>query len=214
MDILASIIALAIAITVHEAAHAWMSDRLGDPTARLMGRLSLNPIKHIDLYGTVLVPLLLIIARSPLLFGWAKPVMFDPYNLKNPRKDGALIALSGPVSNMIVAVLLSILFRLVNSPFTPANFLSVLLIYTITVNVTLGIFNFIPIHPLDGGKIFIGLLPNKDALEADRFMNRYGLLILLFLIFPFFGKVSPINAVIAPVINFILNLLITRSGFV
>src|SRR3972149_7760423 len=110
MDILASIIALGIAITVHEAAHAWMSDRLGDPTARLMGRLSLNPIKHIDLYGTVLVPLLLIIARSPLLFGWAKPVMFDPYNLKNPRKDGALIALSGPVSNMIVAVLLSILF--------------------------------------------------------------------------------------------------------
>ncbi len=214
MEIIVLVIAFVIAITVHEASHAWMSDHLGDPTARLMGRLSLNPIKHLDIYGTVLVPLLLIIARSPFVFGWAKPVMFDPYNLKNPKRDGALIALSGPVSNLLLAVILSIIFHFAYNPFFPSNFLGQLFVSTISINVTLAIFNLVPIHPLDGGKIFIGLLPNRDAIEAEHFMNRYGLIILLFLIFPFFGRTSPLNSVIFPVVNFILKLLIPGTNFV
>lgn len=214
MEIIALALAFIIAITVHEASHAWMSDRLGDPTARLMGRLSLNPLKHLDLYGTVLVPLFLIIARSPFVFGWAKPVMFDPYNLKNPKKDGAMIALSGPVSNILLAIILSIILRFINNPFFPSNLLGQLFVSTISINVTLAIFNLVPIHPLDGGKIFIGLLPNKDAVEADNFMNRYGMIILLFLIFPLFGRTSPLNAFISPIINFILKLLIPGVNFI
>lgn len=214
MEIIASIIGFAVAITIHEAAHAWMSDRLGDPTARLMGRLSLNPIKHLDLYGTVLVPLFLILARSPFVFGWAKPVMFDPYNLKNPKKDGALIALSGPVSNMILALIFSLILRFGGGVFFPINFLAILIIYMITINITLAVFNLIPIHPLDGGKIFLGLLPDKDAEEADRFMQRYGLIILLFLIFPIFGGRSPLYSLISPIIGFLLNFLIPHMGFV
>src|SRR3990167_7753359 len=96
------ILAFAITITIHEAAHAWMADRLGDPTARVGGRLSLNPMAHVDIYGTVLVPLMLIFIGSPFVFGWAKPVMFDPYNLKNPRKDSAFISLAGPFSNFLL----------------------------------------------------------------------------------------------------------------
>jgi len=190
-----------------------MSDRLGDPTARLMGRLTLNPIKHLDLYGTVLVPLFLILARSPFIFGWAKPVMFDPYNLKDPKKDGALIALSGPSSNLILAAAMSIILRFMGNPFFPSNFLNILFLYIITINITLAVFNLIPIHPLDGGKIFLGLLPDKDAVEADRFMNRYGLIILLFLIFPF-GGVSPLNTIISPIIGFILKLLLPGTGYI
>jgi Zn-dependent protease len=212
VEIVTLIIAFIIAITVHEAAHAWMSDRLGDPTARLMGRLSFNPLKHLDIYGTVLVPLLLIIAHSPFVFGWAKPVMFDPYNLKNPKKDGALIALSGPLTNIILAVILSIVFHLIVNPFFPSFFIINLLVYTISINVTLAIFNLIPLHPLDGGKIFIGLLPDRDAIEAENFMRKYGLIILILLIFPIFGGTSPLNLVISPIITFILKLLLPGIG--
>lgn len=214
MEIIALALAFVIAITVHEASHAWMSNRLGDPTAKLMGRLSLNPLKHLDIYGTVLVPLFLIIARSPFVFGWAKPVMFDPYNLRNPRKDGALIGLSGPASNLLLAVILSIIFRFIYNPFFPSTLLWRIFIDTISINVTLAVFNLVPIHPLDGGKIFIGLLPNKDAIEAENFMNRFGLIILLLLIFPILGNTAPLNLVISPIINFILNLLIPGMGSV
>jgi len=214
MEILALIIAFVTAITVHEAAHAWMSDRLGDPTARLMGRLSFNPLKHLDIYGTVLVPFFLIIARSPFVFGWAKPVMFDPYNLKNPKKDGALIALSGPLSNIILAIILSVIFRIISNPFFPSSFLTYLLEYTVTINITLAVFNLIPLHPLDGGKIFVGFLSDRDAVEAESFMGRYGLIILILLIFPIFGGISPLNLIISPIITFIRNLLLPEMGSV
>jgi len=208
MSIIILIISFVVAITVHEAAHAWASNRLGDPTARLMGRLSFNPLKHVDIYGTVLIPILLIIIGSPFIFGWAKPVMFDPYNLKNPKKDGALIALAGPLTNIILAVILSVIFRILNNPFFPSIFLLDLLKYTIIINITLAIFNLIPLHPLDGEKIFIGLLPNKEAQEAENFMRRYGLILLLLIIFPIFGGASPLNLVIYPIISFILKILL------
>lgn len=203
-SIIYQVIAFLVAITIHESAHAWMAYRLGDPTAKLSGRLSLNPIAHIDIYGTVLIPLFLIFIGSPFVFGWAKPVIFDPFNLQNPRRDSAMISLAGPASNFIVAILLAVILRFI----TPVFWLSNLVTAVIAINIVLGIFNLVPVHPLDGGKIFVGFLPEDQAEEADLFLHRYGLLILLFLIFPIFGGQSPLFTVLGPVINFILNILL------
>ena len=217
MSLIGWILAFIFAITVHEAAHAWMSDRLGDPTARLAGRLSLNPLVHYDPIGTTLL-LVLVVMRAigiPVIpFGWAKPVRFDPFNLENPRRDSALISLAGPLSNLSFAVVLSLIIRIISSPFSPFNFLIPLLLPTIMLSVVLAIFNLIPIHPLDGGKIFIGLLPENQAREADLFLRRYGMIILLLLIFPTIGGRSPIFTVMGPVIDFILNVLLPGSPVV
>lgn len=207
MSILFSIIAFAVAITVHEAAHAWMADRLGDPTARLAGRLSLNPLAHVDIYGTILVPLILIFLHSPFVFGWAKPVVFDPYNLKNPRSDSALISLAGPLSNITLAIFFSLILKIYSLPFSPLVAFSGLIYALIVINLALAVFNLIPIHPLDGGKILVGLLPPSSARDVDLFLNRYGLILLFFLIFPTFGGSSILSLIISPIINFLLQIL-------
>ena len=217
MELLAWILAFIIAITVHEASHAWMADRLGDPTARLMGRLSLNPIVHYDPVGTTLL-LVLVFMRAmgiPVIpFGWAKPVRIDPYNLRNPRKDSALISLAGPASNIIVAIIFSIGVRLISAPFSPFSILATIFVPIVVLNVILALFNLVPIHPLDGGKIFIGLLPASEAEEADLFLRKYGMIILLFLIFPTFGGTSPIMMVLSPALNFILGILLPGPSFI
>lgn len=210
LSLIAWILAFVVAITIHEAAHAWMADRLGDPTPRMMGRLSLNPIVHYDRVGTTLL-LVLVILRAiglPVIpFGWAKPVQFDPYNLKNPRRDAALISIAGPVSNITLAIILATILRLASSPFSPLGFLSLLFGPMIILNVILAVFNLVPIHPLDGGKVLVGLLPQKQAYEADIFMKRYGIIMLFLLIFPVFGGTSPIFLVISPILNLFLSIL-------
>lgn len=210
-ELIAWIVAFITAITVHEAAHAWMADRLGDPTARIMGRLSLNPLVHYDPVGTSML-LVLVILRAlgvPIIpFGWAKPVQFDPYNLRNPRRDSALISLAGPASNILFATIIAILLRVLG----PATF--VVFYPIITLNVVLAIFNLVPIHPLDGGKIFIGLLPGDQAHEADQFLRRFGMIILFFLIFPTSGGSSPVFMVLSPIISFIIDILLPGNGFV
>jgi len=198
--------ALLVAITVHEYAHAWASDRLGDPTARLAGRLTLNPFAHLDPIGT----LMLLIFR----FGWGKPVPFDPFNLRYPRRDAALISFAGPASNLIFAFILSIIIRLVHLTIgSPAYFLELALTPLVVLCVVLAIFNLIPIHPLDGGKVLIGLLPLDLARKWDEILEQYGLIIVIFLLFPFFG-VSPISLIISPIVNLVLAILLPGTPLV
>lgn len=213
-SILFWIIAFTIAITIHEAAHAWMANRLGDPTPKALGRLSLNPLVHYDRIGTTMLLVLTILRAfgAPVIpFGWAKPVPFDPYNLKNPRKDTALISLSGPGANILLSLILALILKIFSTPFMPYSFLNLLFTPIIILNIALAIFNLIPIHPLDGGKIITGILPAKDALEYDRFMTRYGSLLLLFIILPTINGSSPASLVISPVIEFILKVLLPSS---
>jgi Zn-dependent protease len=208
IEVLVSLIALAVTITIHESAHAWMADKLGDPTARLSGRLSLNPLKHYDPIGTTLLLVLAVMSflGLPVIpFGWAKPVPFDPYNLKDPRKGAALISVAGPSANIIFAIFLALIVRIF--PMTTG-----ILALVIILNLSLAIFNLIPIHPLDGGKILAGFLPEKEAREFDYFMNRVGIILLIFLIFPIFGSTSLITSIFYPIINFLLNLLIPGFG--
>lgn len=186
--------ALLIALTIHEFAHAWMADRLGDPTPQLQGRLSLNPLKHLDPVGT----LMLLFFR----FGWGKPVEFDPYNLRHPRRDAALISLAGPAVNLILAAVCSLLVK-----FTPLNSWAILFVPLILININLAIFNLLPVPPLDGAKILYGILPRDWADEYNDFMGRYGTILLILLIIPIGGSSLAIN-LIMPVINGITGLLL------
>lgn len=189
------IIALIVAITIHEFAHAWASERLGDPTPRLMGRLTLNPLAHLDPLGTIM----LLVAR----FGWGKPVQFDPFNLRHPRRDSAIISLAGPVSNLLLALICSIILRV-----TVGNGILVYLFQSLIVmNVVLAVFNLVPIHPLDGFKIVGGILPEEYAHQWAE-LERYGMIFLIVLILPLGGGVSPISQLISPVINFFLSILL------
>jgi Zn-dependent protease len=195
---------LLLAFAIHESAHARMADHLGDPTARLQGRITLNPFVHLDPVGTLLILF--------FGFGWGKPVMFDPYNLRNPKRDSALIALAGPTSNFLMAIVTSIILHLVansSSYFLSVSISQVLSIF-LTLNVSLGVFNLIPIHPLDGFKVVAGFLPKKyyaDWLSLE----RYGYIFLILLLLPFFGN-APVEMILGPVTNFITNLLLPGRG--
>jgi len=188
----ASVVALALAISVHEFAHALAADKLGDLTPRYQGRLTLSPLAHLDLVGTLMI----LLAG----FGWGKPVQFNPWGLKNPRRDSALISIAGPVSNFATALLLAIAYKFVPSPG------NLFLLPIIILNINLGLFNLIPIAPLDGFKVIEGLLPKALALQW-RGLERYGFLFLIFLIFPIFGA-SLIGSVLLPVQRSVLELLL------
>jgi len=177
---IAQILAFAIAITVHESSHGWMADRLGDRTARAMGRISLNPLVHIDPIGTVILPLLLILTRAPFIFGWAKPVPVNPYNLRNPRKDMLWIGLSGPSANIITAIIFSFILRA--GLIIPNSLGQAFVIQVILINLVLAVFNLIPVPPLDGYQILSGLLPREAAISYSR-IEPYGMWILLGLLF-------------------------------
>ena len=189
--ILVQVFVIFFAITVHEAAHAWMANKLGDPTAAALGRASLNPLVHIDLVGTIIFPLLLILIKGPV-FGWAKPVPYNPNNLRHPRKGGLWIAFAGPVANILTAAAAVVIFQLlklagahfpVSSLWSkPLGGLVVILIVTASINLTLAIFNLIPVPPLDGSGILAGLLSDSAAAKFER-LRPYGFLILIALIY-------------------------------
>lgn len=191
-------VGLVIALTIHEFAHAFVADKLGDPTPKYQGRVTLNPLSHLDPLGTVAILL--------VGFGWGKPVQFDPYNLKDPKRDTALIAAAGPASNLLLAIVLAGVLSVL-----PAGVLGGILapaiMYTIFINVMLAIFNLVPVYPLDGSKIFQSLLPAESAAAYELFMHRYGSIVLLFLIVPWGGS-SPVSALISPIISFVVGLLV------
>jgi len=203
LAILISFVYLIIAISIHEFAHAFAADRLGDPTARSQGRLTLNPFAHIDPVGTVVLPLsLMLLSGGAFAYGWGKPTPFDPYNLQNPRKDTAIISIAGPISNILLAIVGAFLIRVIPHQF------SLFVLPLITTNVALAVFNLIPVGPLDGQKILFGILPRDLAYEFQSIMSRYGTLILIFMIFPVFGGEAPVSAIMSPIMNFFLTFLL------
>lgn len=190
------------AITVHEASHGWAAYKLGDPTAHIMGRITLNPVAHIDPIGTVLLPILLVVMGAPP-FGWAKPVPVNPMNLKNLRRDNLIISAAGPLSNILVAsgCITALLLLKSMSPnvnyfmrsyfsgygnlakgFHPVEGLAIILFYAIFLNLLLAVFNLIPIPPLDGSGILMGILPEELAQQYDR-IRPFGFIIVLGLLY-------------------------------
>lgn len=178
MDISSILIGFAIvivALTIHEAAHAWTADKLGDPTARLLGRVSLNPIVHIDPIGTVLLPLLAMFSGLPIL-GWAKPVPVNISRLRHHRRDFMIVAAAGPVSNLLQAFIIAGVFRMLYDP-SASDLLPAILKDAVTTNLILAFFNLIPIPPLDGGNVLAGLVPENAARVIDQ-VRQFGFIAL------------------------------------
>lgn len=202
------------AIILHEIAHGIVAYRLGDPTAARMGRLTLNPLPHIDPVGTVLLPLMLVVAHAPFLFGYARPVPVNFANLRNPKRDMIYVAAAGPLMNIILAVASAVVFKQLLHLRLPAEgALSGLLIATLTpiammaqnsvvINVVLAVFNLLPILPLDGGRVLAGLLPRAQAIAFAR-LEPFGFLIVIALL-----ATNVLNNVIGPVIGLFLHALL------
>lgn len=198
-DIIVSIsvwaLPLLFAITLHEAAHAWTAWKLGDNTAKKMGRVSFNPIIHIDPFGTVLLPLILLISGSGFMFGYAKPVPVNFNQLNNPRRDGVLVALAGPGANIFLLIMAALLLNVMNLvPAFASEWLSQNLVNMIIINAILAVFNMLPIPPLDGGRVAVGILPYPLARPLSR-LEPYGMLIILMALFiiPMGGQYIGLN---------------------
>jgi Zn-dependent protease len=174
------LVVLLFSVILHEVAHGYTALRLGDPTARDAGRLTLNPIKHIDPFGTVFLPLLLHLAQSPILIGWAKPVPVNPSRLREPNKAMMLVAASGPLTNITLAVLFALGLRYLPSSTVPL-FVD-LLVISCYINIILALFNLVPVPPLDGSKLLAGLLPAR-LRESYMRLGRYGIFIVLPLVY-------------------------------
>jgi Zn-dependent protease len=185
---------LMFSVVIHEVSHGYVAEYLGDPTARLAGRLTLNPLKHLDFFGSFLLPVgLWFLSNGAFVFGWAKPVPYNPLNLKNPLAAGGKIAAAGPVSNLAIAVAFGIILRIFPLVGFHAEFLSALFGMIIYVNILLAIFNLVPIPPLDGSKVLFAVLPRTDWSTRLAFqLERYGMILVLIFIFYGFSLISPI----------------------
>ncbi len=182
-----SIIILIFSVIIHEVAHGFMADRLGDPTARIAGRLTLNPLKHIDPVGSIIVPL--ITSLAGFTFGWAKPVPYNPYNLKNRRQGELLVALAGPGSNLLLAIIFGTIIRFAaqsaSAPFLEA------LTYIVIINIVLAIFNLIPLPPLDGSKILFSFFPNQYG-KTRQVLESYAPIFIVVVVFIIWQLIAPV----------------------
>ena len=188
-------------LTVHEWAHAWTADRLGDPTARLLGRVSFNPIVHIDPIGTVLLPLIGMLGAG-VVFGWAKPVPVNVSRLGSPKRDFMFVAAAGPISNILLAVAAALVFRAIGAHETLGTVGGRAVYFALSINVLLAVFNMLPVPPLDGGNVLAGLLPDSFA-PVINMLRQFGFVILIALIFS-----GVLNTVVAPVADAIERFLI------
>ena len=206
-DAIFYIIILIMSVVIHEVSHGFVAEKWGDNTARNAGRLTLNPIKHLDLFGSILLPALLVLSNSPFLIGWAKPVPYNPYNLRNQKWGTVAVASAGILSNIFLAVLFGLIMRFsLSSSFglnIPAGFFVVTSIIVIT-NLALALFNLVPLPPLDGSRILFTLLPASFS-SAILFLEQYAFIFLLIFIFYFSDFLQPIL--------FFLYSLITGHGF-
>jgi len=218
-DISVWVLPLVIAITFHEAAHGFVAHRLGDNTAWQLGRVSFNPLKHIDPFGTVILPGVLLLSHSPFLFGYAKPVPVNFRNLNHPRLDMVWVALAGPATNILLALAAGLAFHAL--PLVPpgaAQWVADNLKNTILINVVLAIFNMMPIPPLDGGRVAVGLLPRPLAFPLAR-LEPYGMLILigLLILLPLVGSrlglnLDVISAILGTLTGYVISALLFITG--
>lgn len=190
--IIIQIAVLLISVVIHEVSHGMMANYLGDPTAKYAGRLNMNPLKHLDLWGSFLIPLSLLLIGSPFLFGYAKPVPYNPNNLKNKKWGPAMVAAAGPVSNLIIAVVFGLMLRFI--PFNSSDYIENMInifAYIVILNLVLAIFNSVPIPPLDGSKIISVILPYRYRITIEK-MERYGMILVMFFVFFLFQYLYPV----------------------
>ena len=201
-----TIVILIISVIIHEVAHGYAANSLGDPTAKLAGRLSLNPVRHVDPVGSILVPAILVLTNSAFLFGWAKPVPYNPYNLKNQRWGEAIVGVAGVATNLVLAVLFALVARLAwSAGMTDVAMLSAIVV---SVNLSLGLFNLLPIPPLDGFTVLRGILPYKLSLgfrDIEEKIQRGGILSLVAILFLFSYFLS---APFGALVSFVFRLLV------
>ena len=213
------VIPVVIAITFHEAAHGWVADRLGDDTARRLGRVTLNPLRHIDRFGTIVLPALLILVKSPFVFGYAKPVPVNFARLNHPKRDMVWVALAGPGANILLAFAAGVLLHLVTIfPEGLESWLGANLEIAILINVVLAVFNMLPLPPLDGGRVMVGLLPVHLAVRYAR-IERYGFMILIGVIFflpmlagQFGFDFDPWGWLVWPPVEFVIDSIVILTG--